>query len=1496
MVSTQPLWITPAGALSSPFPEQQPIAFTITAEIQDPLASALTYTLLGGNLPVGTATNPFRIVTNYLTNTGVIVGTPVEVNTETIYFFTVRVTDNVGNISDRTFSMSIYGPDSPVLLTPPGKILTTYDSLWVKRSLSYSNVDPSNPVTFRIVDGALPAGLQLGVDGTIQGYPVAPGYTYVNTGLQLVSSAARFNNTIYIVGNASPNIAVGQVITFEQNPYNVYAISALVYDINTDITIVTLGTELYKAVPVTSSIYRMGNTVNSAFTVQIDSPSGSSLPVHYSIDVINQATTPLVVPQRIPVILNSQPLTIIPSPQDPYYSYYVANNNLGNFSDDNFFAWKFVGYDFQNDAVTYSFDGLEQFGGIISSIRITDQGSGYLGAPKVTIIRDSSDSTGEGAKAVAVINDAGQVVAINITNPGLGYTAAPTIYIEPPVSGTVAAATSVLSASIQGDPNTGWVTGVIPNFGKTTGTFSIRVRVSKANNLSVFSQFYVFTLTIIGNIDTGIVWLTDSDLGTVDNGSISSLGVKAVSEADLGLEYRLTPFNTDTLYTGLYKRITLVVTLAPTSGPSLEVNAPGLGGYSLSVGMIAFDLPGSPVIVKLDYATDRITFSSEVNVTGLFLSTPIGYDTWLQAGALGTVLYSTNSINWQVINTSNPSNIKSLGYGPIGAIAADDSGRISYSLLGSYWTLSPSIALYGINKIMYVDWLGLYILICDHNSSYASGSINNIGIPNVIDAVDPNASDDFYDADFNNTTLVTSGQNGLRYMSVDGVNWTRTGSTETTNDLAAVYWSEDDGIWIAVGDHDTVLWTDDLSVDWNISPINTERDFTGIAFDGTYYYLSSTYGNIAKGTFTGSGFNWTIIIPEYSYNLYNISYDPIGRYMAGGALGIVLTSVDGVVWTSPTIESLPPNLSLLTSGALTGRISYNVDPELLPQGVTIPKSFNIQAYSVAYPTIAVVKNFTVKIYQRWERPFDTLYMTGLVSEEDKLLVSTILYDNDIIPNEVLFRPEDPYYGKAKSISYQHQYGVTASTAQEYINAITKNHYWRNVTLGEIKTAQARDTKGNVIYEVVYSAVIDNLVNNAGVSVSKQIQWPRPIPLSLGDWFTSRTDIFTSYEEINNQLYYTSLTIGYTTDLYPASLINMQEQIKDTLGQNTNKALLPLWMTSQQANGGTLGYVPAWVICYTLPGKSTIVQQNIQGLDFALNDINFRIDRFEVDKNPDYNWNPAAKEWGSHVTDIIITNPGYDYVNPPSVSFTGSCTTSAVARAVVNKATGQLTDIVILNPGTGYLEPPSIAVIGGGSVINVGVWYGQGYTTAPTVTITPPYIAGGIQATAVATISSDQYISNIIVTNGGTGYSVSHPPSVDITPPVANAIPWTPGLYVTAGQYLLNLYSYDYGPPTLRTIREYYYVQATSSGTLTSAYPYFTSGTGSAVVYGVDLVAAGYLYIGGPPSVSPGTGATAEVMISAPLPSGQPAPVPPDERDFYVLFPQKNILPTSTQEL
>lgn len=451
------------------------------------------------------------------------------------------------------------------------------------------------------------------------------------------------------------------------------------------------------------------------------------------------------------------------------------------------------------------------------------------------------------------------------------------------------------------------------------------------------------------------------------------------------------------------------------------------------------------------------------------------------------------------------------------------------------------------------------------------------------------------------------------------------------------------------------------SINAPIGTINSGNFFAfkilGYDFDGnTLDYLYSNMppwlsGDPVTGWITGnpylatsgiSSYNFTVsvykgsspTIASVNFNYgFNLSLDVTGviEWTTPANLGTVYNSAVSTLIVNAISDTdllyrldsgtLPPNLQLLSNGEITGVIADQPSIVLLNQGATTEFTFTINAYSPSFAIVTSNKTFTVTVSQEFAYPTDTLYIQAAPSIQDRQILETLLSDESLIPTSSLYRSDDINFGKATSVIYEHAYGIYASDIQEYILAVTQNHYWRNITLGELKTAVARDKVTNeIIYEVVYSEVIDNLVNPQGVSVESEIRWPRNINLNLGPWYTSIPDIFTSWEELLGQQYYTSLSPGTARILHPNSLFNMRKRVADILGLETNSNLLPQWMTSQQENGSTLGYTQAWVICYTKPGLANAIKTNIEiNWPYTLNQINFNIDRFSVDKSKTYNF-------------------------------------------------------------------------------------------------------------------------------------------------------------------------------------------------------------------------------------------------------------------------------------
>lgn len=131
-----------------------------------------------------------------------------------------------------------------------------------------------------------------------------------------------------------------------------------------------------------------------------------------------------------------------------------------------------------------------------------------------------------------------------------------------------------------------------------------------------------------------------------------------------------------------------------------------------------------------------------------------------------------------------------------------------------------------------------------------------------------------------------------------------------------------------------------------------------------------------------------------------------------------------------------------------------------------------------------------------------------------------------------------------------------------------------------------------------------------------------------------------------------------------------------------------------------------------------------------------------------------------VGSVTITNAGQQYATAPTLSFVGGSGTGA-AGTVVLGTSGFVVNSNLTTGGSGYTAA-NVAFVGGGgtgavatativggavSAINI-TNVGSGYTSTPTITLTPGGTGGsGAAATAVRGFA----ITSVVVTDPGTGY-------------------------------------------------------------------------------------------------------------------------------------------------
>ena len=331
-----------------------------------------------------------------------------------------------------------------------------------------------------------------------------------------------------------------------------------------------------------------------------------------------------------------------------------------------------------------------------------------------------------------------------------------------------------------------------------------------------------------------------------------------------------------------------------------------------------------------------------------------------------------------------------------------------------------------------------------------------------------------------------------------------------------------------------------------------------------------------------------------------------------------------------TKGSLPPGLSLSSQGNIIGQVDLTEFKILNDSATSFDYSFTVNV-SDQYQSAAANKEFSITVNLPYSVEYGNMLAQGLLSNRvnstsDADLFYSLAQDPNINNDDVIFRSEDPAFGVRQSADMLLIAGLEHQTLTTLQQVMEQNHEPKTLYFGDVKTAVARQN-GVIKYEVVYIEMVDNLVNNEGISVPKSITLRTDIrrPL-LGpvadvtrittdnyDDYTVTTDGGLSFSISGSKIRYAyplSSDLGTFEKLFPNAISNMRSVMKD-LGQK-EFVHLPLWMrTVQDGSGVPLGYKPAIVLAYCKPGQSALVRRRILDKNIDFKKIFFRIDRYVV---------------------------------------------------------------------------------------------------------------------------------------------------------------------------------------------------------------------------------------------------------------------------------------------
>ena len=478
-------------------------------------------------------------------------------------------------------------------------------------------------------------------------------------------------------------------------------------------------------------------------------------------------------------------------------------------------------------------------------------------------------------------------------------------------------------------------------------------------------------------------------------------------------------------------------------------------------------------------------------------------------------------------------------------------------------------------------------------------------------------------------------------------------------------------------------------------------------FDTTYTFTIEAYIPTNIGEYVSYEYTYSIFVwgRRPSQNTWVTEFD-VGTVAVGQASELQMLATSDVISSfiyTVTDGILPPGLKLSETGLIIGRPLFSI----FSPGTTGIKTFDFtvtaSGQQIVNPqggifSVTLAKDFRITVVAAYELPYNSLYIQAYPPAESQGIISAILTDSDSMPASWIYRFEDPNFGIADSLTYLHATGLNVANSQVYFNAMQKNHYHRFVNLAPFKSAVARSPDETIIYEVVYSQLIDNLENNSGVSVGLEVAWP-----------PNRADIQA---------------------VYPNSLDNMRERIYLDIGRvNT---LLPLWMRSRQSTGKLLGWTPSWVVCYTMPNMSAEIAYRLN-LKWAgqLNRINFELDRYELDQSLTWNYtfsttanvdageliagNVGNGTWANTIDtgmQIVDVNTAANTItiNPPT---SGQIMTLRVGDNITGNSTATIAGLTTVGYTTfiGNAQGQLAYFINQGNIVPANVIYANSYYTA-----------------------------------------------------------------------------------------------------------------------------------------------------------------------------------------
>lgn len=937
---------------------------------------------------------------------------------------------------------------------------------------------------------------------------------------------------------------------------------------------------------------------------------------------------------------------------------------------------------------------------------------------------------------------------------------------------TFVVTSGVLPTGLTLQSNTGYITGTTATANISSNTSSFSVKAYETDFPEFETDIRQYSITVLGQQDDSITWITQSNLGTIYNGAISELYVEATRESGNTLQYTLVGNGLGGLPPGL----NLLPDGVIAGRTSFEMNS-NVDTYTFSIN--ARDSSGILTSTKeftvqvternsrpyenlyLQILPDRAgreIYNNLINNTDIFPNNYIYryWDSWFSRNNLRRVLFLTGlnpDTDAQYINAITLNHYwKTLQFGTVKtAVAKDDNFNPIYEVV--------------------------YLEIKD-------SQVNAAGFgPNLAETVPTNSQNisTVYPNSFPNMIQRLAGNNTsttTEYTFYTDANLTIENSNPNVTSNTDAFGSR------------TSLYGDYVAV----SAYQEDNDIEGPNSGNVYIFNATTGSLIANvgnnnGTQIDGRFGYSVSIDNQAGNVMAVGapYDDVGIYTQTGTVTIFKTDTGD--WSDITRVIKIDNPISATNDYFGWSVSVSGKYVLVGAWGNDTEGSNYgRAY--VYDTAGTLLHTLKNPFTDWDPATD--FFGYAVAAYGQYGVVTAYYADPSGPNQegalaifdlstgqvikIITNPN--FYGGAVNDSFGYQVAMSANymavTAHNddepdpYIGSSGLVYVYRSISgswqdcelLYTLRNPRyGNDTSSsqqfgvgvaiNDRYVVAGAYSGDYPVSGSGVGYVFDLRngqlvqtIPNPNP-QVNDFFGRGPFI-----DKNNNIAVGTGGTSTSGNVYIFNPDSSTTSVDNSVGYQ-DRGILPRWMTSRQPDGTVLGFTRALVLAYVNPGRSAEVAYRVRNAYQDFNLIDFTIDRYEWDSILSNNYIKSDEAIAG--TGYLIANTQSNIVTGNSTIFSGELAANAtlyVGGVVIGNV------VTITDNTTLVMDANSYSNVSNLSFTYSNIFQINNYVAATgNITAnTSSNIVTGIAANITGTGTISGNIGSTIITGNGTSFT------------------------------------------------------------------------------------------------------------------------------------------------